>query len=725
MSFLNDYIKRGFHVFPVHGITADHNCTCGDPNCMTPDSRGKIKAGKHPWTPRGLLNASNDSDAVDFLFSPRNDANIGIVTGPISNIFVLDVDGTEGESSLSNYPPLPPTLTSTTGNGFHYFFRYPPRKVYTRAGKFAPGLDVRGEGGYVVAPPSLHATGVFYQFLDDNAPIADAPQWLLDIVCRPPIERTFTPLPANPNDKLSTDQMREMLSFIDADCGYDDWIHVGMALHNEGYGLSVWDEWSKRGSKYTAGCTIPHWKSFRPNAGITIGTVVHMASLSGWKPQIAPISLDDHPAREFILRVQRGEFSPTKPDIVIPISDSALFDPLKIPGLVGDTVREIVGCSQKPQPELALLNTLAALGAIFGRRYASPMDTRTNLYAVGIAVTAAGKDHSRRFIKRLMGDAKMDAFVGPDTFISGSGLLTSITKQPSQIMHLDEFGMLLEAITDQRGAHYMKAASKVITEMYSSSAMTYLGGQYADKKTDAVKIPSPNLCIYATTTPEKYISSLNRSTVTSGELNRFIVIRPSIDRPERRRFTGSARASDELTLRWSELHPVPILNNSNIVPEITLVPWPDLDDRIWDMGIYEDSQIANSPDNTGALWGRYRENVIKIAMILAIARNPTVPLIVAEDLDIGEAIIQQAVRYTITLALDHMADSQHEKDCQDILAAIKRIGKPTRTALYRATQRMNSKQRDDALKSLLEQDRIDIIKDDKVSAKPITIYRLK
>ena len=69
---------------------------------------------------------------------------------------------------------------------------------------------------------------------------------------------------------------------------------------------------------------------------------------------------------------------------------------------MGDTIREIINTSQKPQPELALLNTLAALGAIFGRRYASPMDTRTNLYTVGTAVTGAGKDHSRRFIKKLM-----------------------------------------------------------------------------------------------------------------------------------------------------------------------------------------------------------------------------------------------------------------------------------------------------------------------------------
>lgn len=731
MSVLNNdtlntalyYANLGFHVFPVHGMVDPNTCTCGKADCTTPDSRGKVQAGKHPWTHNGLKAGSTDPDTIRQLFTPRKNANIGLVTGPISGIFVLDVDGTEGESSLSNYPKLPHTLTSTTGRGFHYFFRYPDKKVFTRAGKFAAGLDVRGEGGYIVAPPSVHSTGTIYQFLDDTAPIADAPDWLLDIVCRPPAERTYT-APTSPTDKLTTDEIRELLSFIDADCGYDDWIHIGMGLHDEGYGLSVWDEWSKRGAKYTAGCTIPHWKSFRPNSGISFGTVIHMAALNGWKPkEITTMSLDDHPAREFILRVQRGEFAVRADTIAAPSNTSQLFNPLKIEGLIGDTVREIVNTSQKPQPELALLNTLAALGAIFGRRYASPMDTRTNLYTVGIAVTAAGKDHSRRFIKRLMADANLDTFLGEDTIISGAGLLTSITKKPTQVMHLDEFGMLLEAITDQRGAAHMKAVSKVITEMYSSSSGIFVGGQYADRKTDTVRIPSPNLCIYGTTTPEKYAAALSRSAISSGELNRFIVIRPEIDRPQRRRYMGSAAPSSELISQWRDLIDHPPINHSTFTPDIITVQWSGLDDRVWDMGLYEDSQIENNP-STGALWGRYRENVIKVAMILAIARNTVVPIISSSDFDTAEAIIYQAILFASDLATNHMADSEHERDCQDVIAAIRKYPSCTRTQLYRATQRMDSKQRDNAIKSLLEQERISIEKITENTFKPITIYRV-
>jgi len=141
--------KYGFAVMPVHGINPiTKKCTCGKEQCNTPDHRGKVQAGKHPWTINGLKNASSNIDAIETLWNLKKHSNIGIVTGPISGIFVLDIDGPQGESSLQLYGALPETLTSFTGNGRHLVFKYPSKKVYTRAGKFAPGLDIRGEGAF-------------------------------------------------------------------------------------------------------------------------------------------------------------------------------------------------------------------------------------------------------------------------------------------------------------------------------------------------------------------------------------------------------------------------------------------------------------------------------------------------------------------------------------------------------------------------------------------------
>lgn len=90
-------------------------------------------------------------------------ANIGIVTGTISGIIVLDVDGPEGQESIAD-KELPPTTCATTGSGgAHYIFKHPGGEVRNFARRL-PGLDLRGDGGYIVAPPSIHPNGNTYEW---------------------------------------------------------------------------------------------------------------------------------------------------------------------------------------------------------------------------------------------------------------------------------------------------------------------------------------------------------------------------------------------------------------------------------------------------------------------------------------------------------------------------------------------------------------------------------
>jgi hypothetical protein len=89
-------------------------------------------------------------------FSTDTDRNVGIVTGAISNIVVLDVDGEQGERSLLSLGVMPATPTVRTGRGRHLYFRHPGFPVRNSVA-IKPGLDVRGDGGYVVAP-SLRPT---------------------------------------------------------------------------------------------------------------------------------------------------------------------------------------------------------------------------------------------------------------------------------------------------------------------------------------------------------------------------------------------------------------------------------------------------------------------------------------------------------------------------------------------------------------------------------------
>jgi hypothetical protein len=112
--------------------------------------------------------------------------NIGIRTGVPSGVFIVDIDGELGAANLrelrAKHGALPATLISTTGKGWHLWFRAED-EIPCSTGKIAPGLDVRADGGYVVAPPSIHPSGAVYRWRNEMSP-ASAPAWLMHLAQR-------------------------------------------------------------------------------------------------------------------------------------------------------------------------------------------------------------------------------------------------------------------------------------------------------------------------------------------------------------------------------------------------------------------------------------------------------------------------------------------------------------------------------------------------------------
>jgi hypothetical protein len=146
--------------------------------------------GKRPLTRHGLRDATRDASEVCAFWAKHEDANVGVVTGAVSAIVGLDIDPKNGgDDSLARLEkenaPLPPTRTVRTGSGGrHLYFKHPGVAVPNSAGKLGRGLDVRGDGGYLIAPPSLHPDGGTYEWLDERDPV-DAPAWLLALVVAP------------------------------------------------------------------------------------------------------------------------------------------------------------------------------------------------------------------------------------------------------------------------------------------------------------------------------------------------------------------------------------------------------------------------------------------------------------------------------------------------------------------------------------------------------------
>lgn len=164
LSFALAYAARGWPCFPV--------------------------AGKRPLV-KWRTQATTDPERLTDWFARRPDAGVAVATGAASGLVVVDVDVDDGGQDTlvalqRRYGSLGDTLWARTGSGgWHAYFRHPGGELGNSAGKLGRGVDTRGDGGLVVAPPSPHPCGGVYAWHNPDTEPAELPAWLLGLL-RPP-----------------------------------------------------------------------------------------------------------------------------------------------------------------------------------------------------------------------------------------------------------------------------------------------------------------------------------------------------------------------------------------------------------------------------------------------------------------------------------------------------------------------------------------------------------
>lgn len=161
--------SRGFQLFPVEA------------------------RGKQPLIKEWPVKATSDPEALRTWMKRYPGCNWGLATGHDSGVFVIDVDGEEGAAAIEELirlhgGDLTNILTVKTARGKHLYFLWPAgTPIRNSASKLARGLDVRGDGGYVVVPPSVHLNGAIYRWVGagDDARVLPAPAWLLGMLTAP------------------------------------------------------------------------------------------------------------------------------------------------------------------------------------------------------------------------------------------------------------------------------------------------------------------------------------------------------------------------------------------------------------------------------------------------------------------------------------------------------------------------------------------------------------
>lgn len=285
-----EYARRGWQIFPLHTVR-DGKCSCGNESCTD--------AGKHPRGRRGLKEATNDEAQIRAWFDwNAPPSNIGLATGKNSGITVIDIDIGEGKKGAESWAELtkeegePLTLTATTGSGGkHLLFRY-NSALKTAANVLGPGIDVRNDGGYIVAAPSEHRSGGFYSWDDWEEKLGDLPANMSrrkETRGRPRKDDMY-------RSKYTIEQVKAMLEKVDPS-DRDLWRSVGVILGREfkciDEAWNVYQEWSNRwgGTKGRNHDAIMHeafydlsQKSNSTGGDLTIGTIVRAAIEGGWVP---------------------------------------------------------------------------------------------------------------------------------------------------------------------------------------------------------------------------------------------------------------------------------------------------------------------------------------------------------------------------------------------------------------------------------------------------------
>ena len=739
-----DYIRKNVmsaderHLAPAIQSIADAAVAYG----MTGIPVFPCDANKQPLTAHGFKNATTDPVLIRAAFTNPRAVMIGMPTGAITGVVVVDVDrkqGRDGGKWLdANSHRLVQTRTVSTGSGgLHLYFKHPGQKVQNQNDKRVPGpgpvherpyvigegIDVRGDGGYVILPPSPG-----YTLVPGCDEPADIPDWLLPLLCPPAPVAAVTPppprsqaggLPPPPTTERETygesALTRECDAVRSAPFGQQEFTLNAACVKIGGLiaGGEI-REYTAKLALYAAAESMPSQQGREPWNVNKLHAKIDKAMRDGSAtPRSAPersIPIEVNPAAALIERINR-EHAQTlnKP---LPVSS----DLLDVDGVLKMLVDEATRTAQRPQPFLALGAAICAVGVLAGRRYRNRTDLRTNLYIGAIAESGGGKDHATDILRRAFFAAGLERYLGGESLASGRAISASLEQHPARLFMIDEFGMFLKTVLGQKAAAHKADIWAEFTKLFSRARGVMGGTEYANQKENArVNIYNPHACFYGTSTPSTFWSALSGSdAMNDGGLARFLLFQADEARPKRQyengQFEPSADLIEKLALiaagaaghdyggNLSEMMSATVPMLAYAVPE---TPGATVLRRRH--GDEEDAwmrKVAGTP--AAASVARLAEKADQIALIRAVSRNPASPVITEIDVAWSWALTVHCTRSLLDGAGRLLATNEFEAKMQRVREIIRNHGPISEAFIIRRGFKAPARERTEVLQSLLD-----------------------
>lgn len=504
-----------------------------------------------------------------------------------------------------------------------------------------------------------------------------------------------------------------------AELDYDSTMRIGMALKGAlgEAGADLFFSWSAQAAKDVPATTAKAWASFKPDR-IGAGTIYHLAMERGWHPDVSlrldgsVTAFDEHPAAGLLSKLDlpddAGEEEPEGQPFALEIPD----------GLVGDLTNYMLSTARRPQPLLSLGASLCAIGALMGRKYRTTSNLRSNLYIVGIADSGSGKNHAREIVNEVFFEAGLAHHLGGNKIASGAGLLTALHRQPAILFQIDEFGMFLSAAADRkRSPRHITEILDNMTELYTAAGGVFLGAEYAnrDGSNERRDIVQPCLCVYGTTTSLHFWGALQGANVVDGSLARFLILPSDEDYPDENMAAGIRQTPPALIRGLQDLASGGGLQGGNLTGRTgdqntavnpTTVPMTDdakARFRALSGELTEELRAARGTAFT-AILARIGENALKLALIVAVGRDPARPVIDLTAADWAIGFVRHFARKTIEAIERHVADTETEAHLKRLKEIIRAAGAKgiTKSEITRASQWLKSRDRDEILLTLIE-----------------------
>jgi hypothetical protein len=682
--------------------------------------------GKVPFTPHGFKDATTDAAQIEAWWEKTPDANIGV---PTAGLLVVDVDDPD------NPWPADPTfaedlagspISLTPRGGRHHIFRQPMGKAWKNtAGRIAPKVDTRADGGYIVVPPSV-VDGKMYQWAEtfelDVSPdqLPEPPGWLTDLLDSPGDlftrgntgvagDRQIPPTVAQGSPKGPDSPPDGNL--IPSGTRNATLARLGGTMRRVGM---TQDE-------IFAALAQANEDRCRPTLPMREVEKI-AASICRYEPnQVAVAVAENHWEQNQQPEPSTDGNAPSLPDPG-PLPEELL----RVPGFVSEVMDHCLAVAPYPNVVMAFCGALALQAVLAGRKVRDPGDNRTNLYLLGLAHSSAGKDLPRKVNTEILHSIGLSSQVG-GRFASGEGVQDALFMEPSMLFQTDEIDGMLQSINKSKDARHESIMNTLLT-MYSSANSVFPMRRKAGKDAPGT-INQPHLVVFGTAIPNHYYEALSERMLTNGFFARMIILECGKRSPGQEPSIRSLPARVlEVAKWWADFRPgTGNLQNWHPVPRVVLhtdeAKMILIETRLEAEEEYDRAESARDAVGT-TVWGRVSEHVRKLALLYAVSENHEQPEIGRAAAEWAKRFVIHQTRRMLFMAQAYVADNPFHAECLKFLQKLREApgGELSHSVLLK---RMKIGSRDFlALVDTLEQSGDIVIRKQSTSGRAGRFYRL-